>query len=116
MHSLTDDEVETMLADSYEHAQEDFDRGRLANLKTEIGTMIKACESHVDDAKDALDKESIADLRDAIAASREVLASEDVEEVQKARDQLERASLPLAAALMDSVARQALAGKNLEDV
>jgi len=36
--------------------------------------------------------------------------------VQAARDELERATLPLAAVLMDSVAKQALSGKGLDEV
>ena len=41
---------------------------------------------------------------------------QDVAVLQKARDEFERATLPLAALLMDSVAKKALAGKTLDEV
>jgi hypothetical protein len=36
--------------------------------------------------------------------------------LQKRRDELERATLPLAALLMDNVAKSALSGKRLDEV
>jgi len=115
MHGLTDDEVETMLLSSYEHAREDFDRSRLANLKVEIGTMVRATEPHLADAAD-LDAETIAEIEEALAAAKRAAEGDDLQAVQAARDELERATLPLAAVLMDSVAKRALAGKSLDEV
>ena len=115
LHGLSDAEVERMLAESYEHAREDFDRSRLANLRVEIGTMLHAIDAHADGVE--LDPETRAELREAAEAARSAKErSEDVAEVQRVRDELERASLPLAAALMDSVAKRALAGKTLDEV
>ena len=116
MNGLTDEEVESMLKASLDHAQEDFDQRRVADLKVEIGTMRHAIEKNMPMARENLDKESLADLDEAMAASDEALKSTDIEDVQAARDALEQASLPLAAALMDSVAKQALAGKSLSDI
>ena len=116
MNTLTDEELEAMLMDSYEHAQEDFDASRLAGLKTEIGTMAKACERSLPEAEDRLDPETQADVREAMAAALAAAETDDLPRVQAARDAFERATLPLAAALMDSVAKQALSGKSLGDV
>ena len=113
MHGLTDDEVETMLQASYEHAREDFDMSLLANLKVEIGTMVRATEAHLMNAV-GLDRETVAEIEEAVAAAKQAAATDDLKVVQDARDTLEQATLPLAAALMDSVAKQALAGKSLD--
>ena len=116
MHGLTDGEVETMLADSYAHAREDFERGRIANLEVEIGTILRAIEKNLAGAADQLDRETVEDIRDAAAKARAALGGTDVHAAQAARDELEQASLPLAAVLMDSVAKQALSGKKLSEV
>ncbi len=118
MHALSDTEVEKMLADSYANAQADFDNRRVADLKVEMGTMLRATEAHWDEARKELDRESILDLEEACAAARALIAKErpTATETQKARDVLERATLPLAAVLMDRVAKQALAGKRLGDL
>jgi molecular chaperone DnaK (HSP70) len=116
MHGLTDEEIERMLHESYEHARADFDAGRLAHLRTELGTMLRAIERNLPEARARMDRESVQDLEAAAAAARGLLESADVSGVQAARDALEQASLPLAAVLMDAVAKQALAGKRLSEV
>jgi hypothetical protein len=44
------------------------------------------------------------------------MTSDDSSEIQAVRDQLERATLPLAALLMDDVAKAALSGKRVDEV
>ncbi len=116
MHGLQDDQVESMLQASYDNAQDDFDHRRAADLKVEIGTMIRASESNMEIASQALDPESLADLKDAIQKGHDVATLKDVNEVQAVRDELEQATLPLAAILMDSVAKKAVAGKHLSEI
>lgn len=116
MNSLTDAELETMLLESYEHAKDDFEASRLAGLKTEIGTMILATKRTLDQARDELDQETVLDLEDAIKAAQAAAQTDDLKDVQAKRDELERATLPLAAVLMDRVAKKALSGRDLNDV
>jgi Fe-S protein assembly chaperone HscA len=116
MHGLTDAEVEAMLKSSYEHAREDFEERRVADLRTEIGIMLRATERNLPTARQALDKETVEDIETALAKARRASAASDLKTVQTARDELERATLPLAAALMDSVAKAALTGKTLDQV
>ncbi len=116
MHGLTDGEVETMLEESFAHAREDFDASRRANLAVEIGTMLRAIEKNLGSAAGALDRETVEEIREAAARAQRSLGQSDVKDVQAARDALEQAALPLAAVLMDSVAKQALRGKKLSEV
>jgi len=116
MHGLTDLEVETMLQESYDHARDDFEGRRVAELRTEIGIMARATEKNLPAARQGLDQESLRDLEEALARARTAAQGEDAARLQSARDDLERATLPLAALLMDSVARKALAGKSLDEV
>jgi hypothetical protein len=116
MHGLTDAEVEAMLKESYDHALEDFQHRRAADLKTEIGIMLQAIEKNLGVARHGLDRETVLDLEDACGRARTAVTSGDVGRLQGARDELERASLPLATLLMDSVAKQALTGRTLDEV
>ena len=64
-----------------------------------------------------LDLETLQDIEAALeAAEAATTPGGDAEALQTARDGLERATLPLAALLMDDVAKAALSGKRLEDV
>ena len=116
MHGLTDTEVEGMLASGYSNAVDDFAARRVADLKTEIGTMVLATEKNLNAGRAGLDKESILDLEDALARAKAAALGVDVKELQSARDEFERATLPLAALLMNNVAQKALMGRSLGDV
>ncbi|HJO26064.1 MAG: molecular chaperone DnaK [Planctomycetes bacterium] len=115
-HGLTDAEVETMLRDSYAHAQEDFDKRRTADLRTELGVMVQATEKNLRVAREELDPESWEELESAMEAARTVMDCNEVAGIQALRDGLERASTPLAALLMDRVAKSALCDKTLDEV
>jgi molecular chaperone DnaK (HSP70) len=118
MNGLTDGEVETMLNLAYKYAREDFDARRAADLRTEIGTMARATERGLGQAGSVLDRETRRDVEEALAAARTAAADMKLEAtaLQKRRDELERATLPLAALLMDNVAKSALSGKRLDEV
>jgi hypothetical protein len=49
-------------------------------------------------------------------SARSIQDGESLAVIQATRDALERASMPLAAVLMDDVARAALSGKRLDEV
>jgi hypothetical protein len=85
-------------------------------LKVEIGTMLRATERGLKGYRAELDKETVRDLEDAMQAARKACEQVDVNVLQKSRDVFERATLPLAAVMMDSVAKQALSGKRLDEV
>jgi molecular chaperone DnaK (HSP70) len=116
MNGLTDDQVEGMLTDAYANAQADFDARRLADLKVELGTMLRACDKGLASAGDQLDRETREDLDGTMAAARAAAEGDSLADVQRTRDELERASLPLAAVMMDGVAKAALSGKTLDEV
>ncbi len=113
MNGLTDQEVEGMLETAYSHAREDMDARRVADLATEIGIMLHATEKGLVSAGSTLDRETREDIEEALRAAR---AASGLSALQKARDELERATLPLAAVLMDGVAKAALSGKKLDEV
>ena len=116
MHGLTDGDVDRMLEESYSRAKEDFEERRRVDLIAEIGTMLRHTIANLGVAKTRLDRETFEDLTDAIAAAESAQSSLDLPTVQSARDALDRATIPLAAVLMDDVVKQAVSGKKLSEV
>ncbi|MBL4771969.1 MAG: Hsp70 family protein, partial [Planctomycetes bacterium] len=120
MHGLTDKEVEDMLTQGYANAQADFDNRRSVELITEMGIMLQAINKNLPAATPSLDKETLDDLTDTTTAAQTAItqgpAAADKDSLQKTRDNLEQASLPLAAVLMDSVVKKAVSGKELADL
>lgn len=117
-HGLTDEAVEQMLTDSITNARADFEAGRNAGLISEIGTMVHATTKSLPHVEEQLDPEQMADIREALEACAKAsdAPESDGKALQQARDLLEQATMPMAALLMDGVAKAALAGKNLSDV
>jgi molecular chaperone DnaK len=116
MHGLTEADVDKMLEESYSRAKEDFEERRRVDLVAEIGTMLRHTLANLGVAKTRLDRETFEDLTDAIAAAESAQSSLDLPTVQSARDTLDRATIPLAAVLMDDVVKQAVSGKKLSEV
>ncbi|MEZ6015825.1 MAG: Fe-S protein assembly chaperone HscA [Planctomycetota bacterium] len=116
MHGLADGDVDRMLTESYERAKEDFEERRRIDLVAEIGTMLRHTHANLGVAKARLDRETFEDLVDAIAAAEAAQSSQDLPAVQAARDALDRATIPLAAVLMDDVVKEAVAGKRLSEL
>lgn len=115
-HGLSNEEVETMLEASLANAKRDFEERRRVELIAEIGTMLRHSEANLPVAREHLDAESVQDLEEAIAAAKTAQKSHELDEVQDARDILDRATMPLATVLMDSVVREAVSGKRLGDI
>ena len=115
-HGLSNDEVEAMLEASLANAKHDFEQRRRVELIAEIGIMLRHSEANLPVARERLDAESVQDLVEAIAAAKTAQGSLELDEVQDARDILDRATMPLAAVLMDNVVKEAVSGKRLGDV
>jgi molecular chaperone DnaK len=120
MNGLDDDQVEAMLKASLDNAKEDFEARRVADLLIELGTMLAAVDKNMTAVNERLDPESRLEIEEAAADARALTAKgaarPGVEHAQKIRDRFEQATLPLAAVLMDDVARTALSGRSLSDV
>ena len=105
-----------MLEASLANAKRDFDERRRVELIAEIGIMLRHSEANLPVAKERLDAESVQDLEEAIAAAKTAQSSLELDEVQAARDILDRATMPLATVLMDNVVKEAVSGKRLGDM
>ena len=71
---------------------------------------------HHGDESERYELGQFATADEAIAAAKEARLCTELELVQAARDTLDRATMPLAAVLMDSVVKEAVSGKKLGDL
>ncbi|HXI29397.1 MAG TPA: Fe-S protein assembly chaperone HscA [Vicinamibacterales bacterium] len=121
-YGLTDDEVERMLLDSFEHAEADFEARLLIEARNEAESVIKATEKslrHPDFV--AIEKEELAagerqKIESVTAGLRMVLNSTDRETIQKWTHALNDATRHLAEVMMNRSVKAALSGRNVDDV
>src|SRR3954467_13021634 len=115
-YGLTDEQVEGMILDSFDNAEEDFRRRQLIEARNETSTILtaldKAKKSPAWGQLTSDEKKQIAKLEKALTA---VNADEDYQAIRKATDTLNHATTRLAELMMDSAVSSALKGKNMEE-
>ena len=115
-YGLTDEQVEGMILDSFDNAEEDFRRRQLIEARNETATILTALEkakkSPAWGQLTSDEKKQIAKLEKALTA---VNAEEDYQAIRKATDTLNHATTRLAELMMDSAVSSALKGKNMEE-
>ena len=115
-YGLTDEQVEGMILDSFDNAEEDFRRRQLIEARNETATILTALEkakkSPAWGQLTSDEKKQIAKLEKALTA---VNAEEDYQAIRKAIDTLNHATTRLAELMMDSAVSSALKGKNMEE-
>ena len=121
-YGLTDQEVERMLLDSFEHAAADFDARLLIETRNEAETVINATEKSLRrpdfDAitTGELTAAEIERIHTALAELKHVMTSAERDVIHAKTDALNHATRHLAEVVMNRSVREALAGKNVQDV
>jgi molecular chaperone DnaK len=115
-YGLTDDQVEGMILESFDYAEEDFRERQVIEARNESETILAALQK----AKDSPaweqitneEKRQIARHEDAL---RRVKAESDYQAIRGAIDALNQSTMRLAELMMDSAVTTALKGKNMND-
>ena len=114
-YGLTDEQVEGMILDSFDYAEEDFRQRQVIEARNEATTMLAALEKgRKGPAWEQLtsrERENIAKLESALNA---VLHEDDYQAIRTAIDALNQATMHLAELMMDSAVTSALKGQNME--
>jgi Fe-S protein assembly chaperone HscA len=121
-YGLTDQEVERMLIESFEHAQADFDARLLIEARNEAETVITATEKSLRRPDFAaltggeLTAGELAQIERSLADLKQVMAGADREAIHEKTHALNQATRHLAEVMMNRSVREALAGRNVKDV
>jgi len=121
-YGLTDQEVERMLIESFEHAQADFDARLLIEARNEAESVITATEKSLRRPDFAevtggeLTGEEIAQIGRALADLKQVMSGTDREVIHEKTHALNHATRHLAEVMMNRSVREALAGRNVKDM
>jgi molecular chaperone DnaK (HSP70) len=119
-YGLTDEQVEQMLIDSFEHAEADFAARMLIEARNEAESVITATEKTLRAPEfAAVAAEELADgeqkrIEQALAGLKHVIKSEDREAILLWTKVLNDATKHLAEVMMNRSVRAALAGKSVD--
>ncbi|MFT7517230.1 MAG: molecular chaperone DnaK (HSP70) [Myxococcota bacterium] len=115
-HGLTDDEVENMLADAWENAEQDLETRRVIDLHEQRKNVLHAVHKHQEFAVANLSAKLWQDLNDATTAAEKIADSSDAKQIKNCINDLEEASIPLAELLMNNVANTAVKNQTVKDL
>jgi molecular chaperone DnaK len=121
-YGLTDDEVERMLLDSFEHAEADFAARLLIEARNEAESVIMATEKTLrapeygDIARSDLEPGERDRIDAALADLKAVLNGDDRDRLQAATQVLNDATRHLAEVAMNRTVKAALSGKNVNQM
>jgi molecular chaperone DnaK len=121
-YGLTDEEVERMLLDSFEHAEADFEARLLIEARNEAETVIQATEkslrapdfSEIEQAELAPGERQ--KIESVLSGLKLVLTATDRETIQKWTKALNDATQHLAEVMMNRSVSAALSGKNVNEM
>ena len=114
-YGLTDEQVESMILESFDHAEEDFRVRQIAEARVETDNIFHALgKARKSDAWRLLgqdERNKIEKLEKALAAVKQ---EEDYQAIRNGIDALNQATMRLAELMMDSAVATALKGKTME--
>ncbi len=112
-YGLTDEQVENMILESFDYAEDDFQQRQVIEARNEAETILAALEkgrkNPAWEELSALERTNIGKLENALRA---VMQEENYQAIRTAIDALNQGTMQLAEMMMDSAVGAALKGKD----
>jgi len=116
-YGINDSEIERMLEESIEYAEQDFAERQVIEARTESEAILTATAKALANPQAAgLPSEERAKIDSSVAALQESVAGRDYKLIRKRIDELNHATEHLAELLMNSAVSTALEGRKLAEV
>ncbi len=114
-HGLSDEEIENMLLDSIDHAEDDMQRRQLREQRVDAERILAEAERQLGQHGDLLNAEERATIDAAMAKLREVAKGEDPHLLKQTIHALDETSRPFIERVMNRAITQAVAGHSVEE-
>ncbi len=116
-YGLTDEQVEHMILESFEHAEADIEARLVIEARNEAETVLNATAKGMADEQYAeLSEEERAAITAAGAKLREVMRSDNHQAIRDAIERLSQATMHLAEMIMNSAISKALKDKRVREI
>ncbi len=115
-YGLTEEDMERMLEESIDYAEEDVRQRQLREARVEADVILAATRQSVRAHETLLEPGERAAIDAAVAELEAAHAGEDYVRIRDAVDALSRTTEPFARRIMDSSLQEALAQRRLEDI
>ena len=115
-YGLTDEQVERMLMESFEHAERDVRSRQVLDARNEAETILMATARALGDyGEGAVSPDERARIDEAVKALEETRRGEEPDLIREGVDALNAVTMPLAERMMDGVLKSALENKRVSE-
>jgi molecular chaperone DnaK len=115
-YGLTDQQVENMILEAFDKAEQDFEDRLVIESRNEAETILSALgKGRASEAWNHLTEDERANIARLEAELRQVRESNDYKAIRGAIDALNQATMHLAELMMDTAVSSALKGKSMEE-
>merc|ERR1719461_1319635 len=108
---LSDAEIEQMVNDAEQHAEEDKAKKELIELKNNAESLCHSTEKQIDEHKDVVPEEDKKTVEESIANLRAALATDDLEKIKAANEEVQKHAMKIG----EAVYKQNGGDQNSED-
>ena len=115
-YGLTDEEVERLLEESIDFAEEDIEQRLLIEARTEADTVLHATAKALSQNAPFLQEGEEEQIAQVVQKVREACAGEDYDLIRDLTEELSQVTTPFAQRIMDSSIQGALGDKQLSDL
>ncbi len=115
-YGLNDEEIEQLLEESIDYAEDDFTQRLLIEARVEADTILNATEKALEESRSALQEGEEERISAAIQALQEAKAGEDFDLIRELSEALSDVTEPFAQRIMDSSIQEVLGEKRLSEV
>jgi molecular chaperone DnaK/molecular chaperone HscA len=114
-YGLTDEQVETMILDSFDHAEEDIRERQSIEAKNEAETILTAVEKgKKHEAWQMLSSDEIEKIEEGISFLEAAVSGGDYKQIRAGIERLDKATRRFAELMMDNAVSGAMHGKTME--
>jgi molecular chaperone HscA len=114
-HGLTDEEIEQMLLDSIDHAEEDIQARQVREQRVDAERVLAEAERQLREHGDLLQEGEREAIDAGLARVRELMKGEDHLKLKEAVHTLDEASRPFIERVMNQAITQVVAGHSVEE-
>jgi len=96
---LSDAEIDQMVNDAEQHAEEDKLKKELIEIKNNVESLCHTTEKQIDEHKDKIPEEDVKVVEKAIADAREAVPTDDLEKIKAANEELQKHAMKIGEAV-----------------
>ena len=107
---LSEEDVEKMVKDAESHAEEDKKKKEAIEAHNQLDSLIYTTEKSLKDHGDKIDSSEKSKIQSALDEAKKALEANDIEQMKKASEDLQKAAHKLAEVMYQQAAKQQQAG------